>query len=529
MAWSAGIVRSLAAVTIAFSGIQAEDTPAPAETTAPTPAPPAWTGTWASSAGALAKQTWGPAGIGTLVVAPADGSLVAAVDGLGLWSSDDGGATWKPLDQQEKALATRPCRVLVDPDHPESWWIAAGGSPGIFATADAGKTIRHLGAIDDVRDLAVDFGDAKRELMLAGRRAKERGLEKSTHGGSAWGKAAAKLPDKVDPPEHPLIVDAKTWLVATEGELKDHEAGIYLTEDAGASWRKVFSKGADGPALPLGKRSWLWATSDGGLALTKDGGRTWTVPVGPGTAPLIALRGGWIAGIAETRVQVSNDGGRSWSMVGPELPVKADGLAYAPKLHAFFAWHTGATAAADAIVRMDVPEDLATAARPPVQRSVVIWDGDELDHGYAWVSPKDPPNEAKVQHEVVRVGRGAMIYRCGKSDWANFGWNLDKAKMPPIDPAVCKGFVFAIKVDGEKKPSDIKVRLSGDKTASILRYCPDALDGAWHDVVVPVSDLDDGKIDWTKWAGFRFDMGGIGSEFDFAMYLDEIGFTDKER
>jgi photosystem II stability/assembly factor-like uncharacterized protein len=530
MAGSAILIR-LAAAAFALGALTAEDTapapaPAPTEAAPPAPKPPEWAGTWVPATGSLAKQTWGPGGIGTLVVVPTTSELVAAIDGAGLWSSEDGGETWKPLGQQEKGVAARPCRILIDPEHPESWWIAGGGSPGIFATSDGGATIRHLGAIDDARDLDVDFTDPKRELMLAGRRGKERGLERSAHGGSAWSKAGAKLPDKTDPPEHPLIIDAKTWLVATEGELKGCEPGIFLTEDAGATWRKVFSKGANLPAFALGKRSYLWPTADGGLGLTKDGGRTWTVPVGPGSAPLITVPGGWIAGIAGTRVQVSNDGGRSWSAVGPELPLAADGLAYLPKRHAFFAWHAGATAAPDAIVRMEVPEDLATAARPPVARAIVIWDGDELDQGYGWVSPKDPPNEVKVQHEVVRVGRGALIYRCAKTGWANFGWILDHAKMPKVDPAVCKGFVFAIKVDGDKKPSDIAVRIS-EKSVSILHYCPDAIDGAWHDVVVPLADLDDGKIDWTKWANFRFDMGGNGSEFDFSLYLDEIGFTDK--
>ena len=63
------------------------------------------------------------------------------------------------------------------------------------------------------------------------------------------------------------------------------------------------------------------------------------------------------------------------------------------------------------------------------------------------------------------------------------------------DISAYKNLIFWAKVTGDTKPSQLSMTLrSSDKTASekddLLQRCPDLLDGKWHEVVIPIKDLD---------------------------------------
>jgi photosystem II stability/assembly factor-like uncharacterized protein len=96
---------------------------------------------WPKETGRTMKQIW------TLANAP--DRMYAGVDEAGLFASEDGGATWQPVD----GLNEHPTRagwfpgagglclhsILVDPDQPQRVWCGIS-AVGVFCTDDGGRT-----------------------------------------------------------------------------------------------------------------------------------------------------------------------------------------------------------------------------------------------------------------------------------------------------------------------------------------------------------------------------------------------------
>jgi photosystem II stability/assembly factor-like uncharacterized protein len=144
-----------------------------------------------------------------------------------------------------------------------------------------------------------------------------------------------------------VALDARTAVAAAAGPAEQGQARMFRTEDAGATWREVFSTGTHGVFLD-GLAFWDGAHGvavsdpvDGKLyvLLTDDGGRTWTrvppdaLPAAlPGEA-MFAASGTcvtvwgqadvWIGtgGGATARVYHSGDRGRTWTVA--DTPVAA--------------------------------------------------------------------------------------------------------------------------------------------------------------------------------------------------------------
>ena len=126
----------------------------------------------------------------------------------GLWKTDNGGATWKPIfdEYPSYSLGT----VTLDPSSPEVVWLGTGEN----------VSGRHVG-----------WGD---------------GVYRSRDGGASWeqvGLAGSQHIGKilVDPR------DGDTVLVAAEGPLWNGggERGVYRTEDGGATWTRTLDLGPD--------------------------------------------------------------------------------------------------------------------------------------------------------------------------------------------------------------------------------------------------------------------------------------------
>src|ERR1041385_2112622 len=87
----------------------------------------------------------------------------AGVSEAGLWASDDGGATWRPLNQKGATRIThRTYNILFDPKDPQVFWVSGSYGPGIFKTIDGGESFERLGTLEHVDGIAVDFADPKR-------------------------------------------------------------------------------------------------------------------------------------------------------------------------------------------------------------------------------------------------------------------------------------------------------------------------------------------------------------------------------
>ncbi len=90
-------------------------------------------------------------------------------------------------------------------------------------------------------------------------------------------------------------------------------------------------------------------------------------------------------------------------------------------------------------------------------------------------------------------------------DFINCGWNWHgwHPKDAGSDLTPYATLRFAVKVDGVAKPAWRKFAIvtssnSASSKLDLLTYCPTAFDGEWHDVAVPIKDLDHGAFDKRK-------------------------------
>jgi len=204
------------------------------------------------------------------------------------------------------------------------------------------------------------------------------------------------------------------------------------------------------------------------------------------------------------------------------------------------------------VVKKDLPEGAAVKvastkkAKPDV---FIVWDGD--DKGASAKSWASCNLQGKCVSEVMALdgaGRNdsmGLKWRCQGKDWKGFGWNWYGWWPPDAgdDITKYKNLVFWMRVeikDKSKTPSfsDLSVWLScsanGQKDTdpvSIGAYGENLGDGKWHEIVIPISDFLKGpkaaEFDpKTTWE-IRFGHWSM-NEVEFVMYIDDIGFDNRE-
>jgi photosystem II stability/assembly factor-like uncharacterized protein len=193
------------------------------------------------------------------------------------WRTEDGGASWTPLEQPRFALGAEP-RVVYVLDPRRAW--AAGsdrGTASVFSTEDAGRSWSSIGAV---------FGGRPRALAFAGRK--------------------------------------RGWLLLRGFDERGARGVLARTADGGRSWAAVaLSTGTAGrlTALAFKDEREGWAAGPGVLLHTTDAGATWVEEPGPPTAGAeeIALfygraKGGAYLLVSSTRLPEDEEpGARRWS------------------------------------------------------------------------------------------------------------------------------------------------------------------------------------------------------------------------
>jgi photosystem II stability/assembly factor-like uncharacterized protein len=190
--------------------------------------------------------------------------LVGSASG-GVWKSEDGGTTFKPLFDREPVQSIG--AVALDPTNPQVMWVGTGESwtrnsvsvgNGVYKSTDGGDTWTNVGlpATERITRILVHPTNGNIVYVCAPGAlwsdSPDRGLYKTTDGGRTWSQIlkGANLSTgcssvAMDPsnPEHLL---AGTW----DFRRKPYE----------------FRSGGNGPDQPSGSR----------FAESRDGGRTWT-------------------------------------------------------------------------------------------------------------------------------------------------------------------------------------------------------------------------------------------------------------
>ena len=273
--------------------------------------------------------------------------------GEGVYKTADGGKTFTHMGLRDSKHINR---ILIDPSNNDVVYVAAtgplfgpGGERGVYKTTDGGKSWRLMLKGDDdtgANDLVMSAKDPK--ILYASMYQRRRttccmngggpgsGIFKSTDGGESWTKLGGGLPTgalgriavdafRGNPAVVYAIIEAPSAVPLDSGK-----TGLWRSDDAGATWRKVnsanprpmyFSQLRIDPTNA--DRVYLGGV---GMHMTIDGGKT----IETDAAKVIHddVHAIWIDPANPEHILIGNDGGlaisydmsRTWTFV-PNLPV----------------------------------------------------------------------------------------------------------------------------------------------------------------------------------------------------------------
>ena len=188
----------------------------------------------------------------------------------GVWKSTNAGASWTPIFDREPVASIG--AIAIDPGNPKTIYVGTGEKclrndisfgDGVYKSTDAGQTWTNIG-LKDSQHIAVVLIDPRNTNTIyvaaeghASGPNDERGVFKSTDGGSTWKKilyvdAKTGAADLVFDPANPETLyaamyeqrrDAYTMVSGGPG------SGLYKSTDGGASWKKIEGHGLPGGIL----------------------------------------------------------------------------------------------------------------------------------------------------------------------------------------------------------------------------------------------------------------------------------------
>ncbi len=260
-------------------------------------------------------------------IGPMRGGRLAAVAGVpsepetyylgaalgGVWKTTDGGNLWTPIFDHASPLGSIGA-IAVSASNPNVIYVGTGESApredvsfgdGVWKSTDAGRTWTHVGLTDTRHIARIVIDPRNPDIVLVAALGhvygpnEERGVFRSTDGGSTWTKvlyknATSGAIELVADPDRPLTMFAALWEMQRQPwhmSSGGPGSGLYKSIDGGVTWTPV-----TGPGLPqtvLGKMGLAIApgtggrriyalieAEHGGLFRSDDGGSTWTLASG---------------------------------------------------------------------------------------------------------------------------------------------------------------------------------------------------------------------------------------------------------
>ena len=214
----------------------------------------------------------------------------------GVFKTTDGGETWeKVLFVNNK---TGVADLIMDPTNPnkliaamwehkrEPWFFNSGGSgSGLYMTHDGGKNWKKLSEEDglpkgDLGRIGVAIAPGKPNVVYALVEAKKNALYKSEDGGFKW----KKINDKGDIGNRPFYYSEIYVDPENENRVFSVFTYVNVSQDGGKNFEELMpAYGVDNGVHPDHHAFWIHPDNgqfmmdgnDGGLNISKDGGKTW--------------------------------------------------------------------------------------------------------------------------------------------------------------------------------------------------------------------------------------------------------------
>ena len=275
-----------------------------------------------------------------------DYAICVGTVGGGLSCSPDGGQTWNRI----RSPLPSECNVRALAVYPDSSRrILAGSDVGIYRSEDKGATWQKLDSpMDGIQIWSVTVDPADPDTIFAGTRPE---AFRSRDGGRTWEQLSmgVNLQCPVGTPRTTnMIVDPRDHRTVWAGIEVD---GVYKSLDGGDTWVHLPELGPDpfhgdihGMAIKAGRTTSIYCTSPFGIATSTDEGESWDYHQFPkfheGDARsycrgmilkaddpdvIFVGNGDFIPGVTGA-IRRSKDSGRTWDAV--PLPVEPNSVVY---------------------------------------------------------------------------------------------------------------------------------------------------------------------------------------------------------
>ncbi|PQB04623.1 WD40/YVTN/BNR-like repeat-containing protein [Aureitalea marina] len=223
----------------------------------------------------------------------------------GVYKTTDGGKTWKQILFNN--IKTGVADMVMDPSNPnklivamwehkrDPWFFKSGGEgSGIYITHDGGDTWKEMTDAEglpkgDLGRIGLAIARNKPNVIYALVEAKKNALYKSTDGGFNW----SKVNDKNDIGNRPFYYSEIYVDPENENRVFSIFTYVNVSEDGGKNFEQLMpAYGVSNGVHPDHHAWWIHPENgqfmidgnDGGLNITKDGGKTWrfigNLPVG---------------------------------------------------------------------------------------------------------------------------------------------------------------------------------------------------------------------------------------------------------